>query len=321
MVITLKKLLKNYSDYIKNQEAHYNLSSVFSKNGKIIFNPKNSGDLQLIFEINRDSSTDRHYYASTALQLNDGSKFTINRIELENFDSTSVKIAMPFSIDDVIISNRAYYSPIEIKHNVIIDFQEKALTYLLGNGVIVGGTYNEPLSYKELKSIFKILFFDDWVEPKLILRSEINTEKFETTSYKHSYNENDEFVGNSINLAQNKIDSLIEHLKNLIVDPYNNKKLKQEKVLEIREVLFWTLESLISEDVLGFSSDVNTDLNEETNPIYSGIYLSKFLYMMDSSRKTDYLKASLEELIEEGSLNETSSPTLFYIAKKVIPEN
>lgn len=321
MVITLKKLLKNYSDYIKNQEAHDNLSSVFSKNGKIIFNPKNSGDLQLIFEINRDSSTDRHYYASTALQLNDGSKFTINRIELENFDSTSVKIAMPFSIDDVIISNRAYYSPIEIKHNVIIDFQEKALTYLLGNGVIVGGTYNEPLSYKELKSIFKILFFDDWVEPKLILRSEINTEKFETTSYKHSYNENDEFVGNSINLAQNKIDSLIEHLKNLIIDPYNNKKLKQEKVLEVREVLLWTLESLISEDVLGFSSDVNTDLNEETNPIYSGIYLSKFLYMMDSSRKTDYLKASLDELIEEGSLNETSSPTLFYIGKKVIPEN
>ena len=321
MVITLKKLLTNYSDYTKNQEEHYKLSSVFSKNGKIIFNPKNSGDLQLIFEINKDSYTERYYYASTALQLNDGSKFTINRIELENFNSTSVKIAMPFSIDDVIISNRAYYSPIEIKHNVIIDFQEKALTYLLGNGVIVGGTYNEPLSYKELKSIFKILFFDDWVEPKLILRSEINTEKFETTSYKHRYNENDEFVENSINLAQNKIDSLIEYLKNLIVDPYNNKKLKQEKVLEVREVLLWTLESLISEDVLGFSSYVNTDLNEETNPIYSGIYLSKFLYMMDSSRKTDYLKASFEELIEEGSLNETSSPTLFYIAKKVIPEN
>lgn len=321
MVITLKKLLTNYSDYTKNQEEHYKLSSVFSKNGKIIFNPKNSGDLQLIFEINKDSYTERYYYASTALQLNDGSKFTINRIELENFNSTSVKIAMPFSIDDVIISNRAYYFPIEIKHNVIIDFQEKALTYLLGNGVIVGGTYNEPLSYKELKSIFKILFFDDWVEPKLILRSEINTEKFETTSYKHRYNENDEFVGNSINLAQNKIDSLIEYLKNLIVDPYNNKKLKQEKVLEVREVLLWTLESLISEDVLGFSSYVNTDLNEETNPIYSGIYLSKFLYMMDSSRKTDYLKASFEELIEEGSLNETSSPTLFYIAKKVIPEN
>ena len=321
MVITLKKLLTNYSDYIKNQNEHYKLSSVFSKNGKIIFNPENSGDLQLIFEINKDSYADRHYYASTALQLNDGSKFTINRIKLENFNSTSVKIAMPFSIDDVIISNRAYYSPIEIKHNVIIDFQEKALTYLLGNGAIVGGTYNKPLSYKELKSIFKILFFDDWVEPKLILRSEINTEKFETTSYKHSYNKNDEFVGNSINLAQNKIDSLIEHLKNLIVDPYNNKKLKQEKALEVREVLFWTLESLISEDVLGFSSDVNTDLNEETNPIYSGIYLSKFLYMMDSSRKTDYLKASLEELIEEGSLNETSSPTLFYIVKKLIPEN
>jgi hypothetical protein len=320
MVITLKKLLTNYFDYTKNQNEHYKLSSVFSKNGKIIFNPENSGDLQLIFEINKDSYADRHY-ASTALQLNDGSKFTINRIELENFNSTSVKIAMPFSIDDVIISNRAYYSPIEIKHNVIIDFQEKALTYLFGNGAIVGGTYNKPLSYKELKSIFKILFFDDWVEPKLILRSEINTEKFETTSYKHSYNGNDEFVGNSINLAQNKIDSLIEHLKNLIVDPYNNKKLKQEKVLEVREILFWTLESLISEDVLGFSSDVNTDLNEETNPIYSGIYLSKFLYMMDSSRKTDYLKASLEELIEEGSLNETSSPTLFYIAKKVIPEN
>ena len=173
MVITLKKLLTNYFDYTKNQNEHYKLSSVFSKNGKIIFNPENSGDLQLIFEINKDSYADRHY-ASTALQLNDGSKFTINRIELENFNSTSVKIAMPFSID--------------IKHNVIIDFQEKALTYLFENGAIVGGTYNKPLSYKELKSIFKILFFDDWVEPKLILRSEINTEKFETTSYKHSYN-------------------------------------------------------------------------------------------------------------------------------------
>lgn len=312
MVITLKKLLTNYSDYTKNQEAHYQLSSVFSKNGKIIFNPKNSGDLKLIFEISKDYTV-RHYYASTALQLNDGSKFTINKIALEEFNSTSVKIEMPFSIDDVIISNRAYYSPIEIKHNVIIDFQEKDLTYLLGNG---GGYYNSHLSYKNLKSIFKILFFDDWVEPKLILRSEINTEKFETTSYKHSYNENDEFVGNSINLAQNKIDSLIDNLKNLIVDPYNNKKLKQEKVREVREVLLWTLESLISEDVLGFSSDVNTDLNEETNPIYSGIYLSKFLYMMDSSRKTDYLKDSIEELIEEGSLSENSTPTLFFIANK-----
>lgn len=316
MVITLKKLLTNYSDYTKNQNEHYKLSSVFSKNGKIIFNPENSGDLQLIFEINKDSYTDGHYYASTALQLNDGSKFTINRIELENFNSTSVKIAMPFSIDDVIISNRAYYSPIEIKHNVIIDFQEKVLTYLLGNGAIVGGTYNKPLSYKELKSIFKILFFDDWVEPKLILRSEINTEKFETTNYKHSYNENHEFVGNNIDLAKNKIDSLIKHLKDLIVDPYNNKKLKQEKVIEVREVLLWTLESLISEDVLGFSSNVNTDLNEETNPIYSGIYLSEFLYMMDSSRKTDYLKVSLDELIQEGSLSENSTPTLFFIANK-----
>lgn len=237
MVITLKKLLTNYSDYTKNQEAHYQLSSVFSKNGKIIFNPKNSGDLKLIFEISKDYTV-RHYYASTALQLNDGSKFTINKIALEEFNSTSVKIEMPFSIDDVIISNRAYYSPIEIKHNVIIDFQEKALTYLLGNG---GGYYKSHLSYKNLKSIFKILFFDDWVEPKLILRSEINTEKFETTSYKHSYNENDEFVGNSINLAQNKIDSLIDNLKNLIVDPYNNKKLKQEKVREVREVLLLSL--------------------------------------------------------------------------------
>lgn len=316
MVITLKKLLKNYSSYIKNQEAHYKLSSVFSKNGKIIFNPKNSGDLKLIFEINKDYYSDRHYYASTSLQLNDGSKFTINRLALENFNSTSVKIEMPFSIDDVIISNKAYYSPIEIKRNVIIDFQEKALTYLSGKETIVGGYYNKPISYKDLKSIFKILFFDDWVEPKLILRSEINTEKFETTSYKHSYNENDEFVGNSINLAQNKIDSLIDNLKNLIIDPYNNKKLKQEKVREVREVLLWTLESLISEDVLGFSSNVNTNLNEETNPIYSGIYLSKFLYMMDSSRKTDYLKASLEELIEEGSLSENSTPTLFFIANK-----
>lgn len=316
MVITLKKLLTNYSHYTKNEEAHSKLSSVFSKNGKIIFNPKNSGDLKLIFEISKDYYTDRHYYASTALQLNDGSKFTINRIALENLNSTSVKIEMPFSIDDVFISNKAYYSPIGIKHNVIIDFQEKALTYLLGNGFIVGGYYNKSISHKELKSIFKILFFDDWVEPKLILRSEINTEKFETASYKHSYNENDEFVGNSINLAQNKIDSLIDHLKNLIVDPYNSKKLKQEKVREVREVLLWTLESLISEDVLGFSSDVNTDLNEETNSIYSGIYLSKFLYMMDSSRKTDYLKASLEELIEEGSLSEKSTPTLFFIANK-----
>lgn len=315
MVITLKKLLTNYFDYTKNQNEHYKLSSVFSKNGKIIFNPENSGDLQLIFEINKDSYADRHY-ASTALQLNDGSKFTINRIELENFNSTSVKIAMPFSIDDVIISNRAYYSPIEIKHNVIIDFQEKALTYLFGNGAIVGGTYNKPLSYKELKSIFKILFFDDWVEPKLILRSEINTEKFETTNYKHSYNENHEFVGNNIDLAKNKIDSLIKHFKDLIVDPFNNKKLKQEKALEVREVLLWTLESLISEDVLGFSSNVNTDLNEETNPIYSGIYLSEFLYMMDSSRKTDYLKVSLDELIQEGSLSENSTPTLFFIANK-----
>ena len=293
------------------------MSSVFSKNGKIIFNPKNSGDLQLIFEINKDPYTDRHYYASTALQLNDGSKFTINRLALENFNSTSVKIAIPFSIDDVIISNKAYYSPIEIKQNVILDFQEKALTYLLGNGVIVKEYNNKPpLSHKDLKSIFKILFFDDWVEPKLILRSEINTEKFETTNYKHSYNENHEFVGNNIDLAKNKIDSLIKHLKDLIVDLYNNKKLKQEKVLEVREVLLWTLESLISEDVLGFSSNVNTDLNEETNPIYSGIYLSEFLYMMDSSRKTDYLKVSLDELIQEGSLSEHSTPTLFFIANK-----
>ena len=98
MVITLKKLLTNYSDYTKNQEERYKLSSVFSKNGKIIFNPKNSGDLQLIFEINKDPYTDRHYYASTALQLNDGSKFTINRLALENFNSTSVKIAMPLSV-------------------------------------------------------------------------------------------------------------------------------------------------------------------------------------------------------------------------------
>lgn len=317
MVITLKKLLTNYSDYTKNQEERYKLSSVFSKNGKIIFNPKNSGDLQLIFEINKDPYTDRHYYASTALQLNDGSKFTINRLALENFNSTSVKIAIPFSIDDVIISNKAYYSPIEIKQNVILDFQEKALTYLLGNGVIVKEYNNKPpLSHKDLKSIFKILFFDDWVEPKLILRSEINTEKFETTNYKHSYNENHEFVGNNIDLAKNKIDSLIKHLKDLIVDPYNNKKLKQEKVLEVREVLLWTLESLISEDVLGFSSNVDTELNEETNPIYSGIYLSEFLYMMDSSRKTDYLKVSLDELIQEESLSENSTPTLFFIANK-----
>lgn len=85
MVITLKKLLTNYSDYTKNQEAHYQLSSVFSKNGKIIFNPKNSGDLKLIFEISKDYTV-RHYYASTALQLNDGSKFTINKIALEEFN-------------------------------------------------------------------------------------------------------------------------------------------------------------------------------------------------------------------------------------------
>ena len=310
-MITLKTLLKNYYKLV-NQEELGILSSFIAKNGTTIFKPENNSDLKLRFKIN---SEDGQVFASKSLILYDGSELIIKKIPLSSNDIKKTTVSIPISMDNIIISNSSPTNPITIEAEIIFNFQEKVLTHLIKNGFIIEDFENSLLSYSDLKKVFEIIFFNKLLEPKLVLRSVMNTEKFETINYEYYFTDKDDKEGVPILLSQYQITDIIG---NLIGTSKRTSDLKE--AIEKRELLCWTFEALITEDVMGFSTEVLKDSGLETNPDHSNKFISDFLSMIDPSKEKDSRYLGMENLIEEGSLNETSSPILLYIAKKFISQ-
>lgn len=310
-MITLKTLLKNYYQLVNEAELGF-LSSALARNGKTIFKLENTSDLKLRFKIN---SEDGHFFASTSLGLPDGSELAIKTVSLFSKDIKETTISIPVPMDNIIVSISSQTNPITMEEEIIFNFQEKVLYHLMKNGFIVKDFEKSLLSYRDIKKVFNIIFLNSWIEPKLLLRSVIDTEKFETANYEYYFTEGTR-EGVSISTPLYQIEYAINNLRGSSRKDSDVKEAKKK-----RELMFWTIEALISEDAMGFSTEVlkDSDLNE--NPNHSNKFMSEFLSMVDPSKKDDYRYLGLKNLIEEGSLNETSSPTLFYIAKKFIPEN
>lgn len=311
-MITLKTILKNYYQLVNEDELGF-LSSVLAKNGKTIFKLEDTSDLKLKFEI---TSEDGKGLVSTSLILPDESELTIKKATLFSNNIKKTSVSIPISMDNIVISVLSKTNPITIQKEIIFNFQEKVLYHLIKNDFIVEDFEKSLLSYSDIKKIFEIIFLNSWLEPKLLLRSVINTEKFETTNYEYYFSLEGTREGKSIVSPLYQIEYTINNLRG------SSKKTSDLKeAIEKRELMFWTLEALITEDVMGFSTEVFKGLGLEENPVHSNKFIIEVLSMVDPDNKNDYRYLGLENLIEEGSLNETSSPTLLHIAKKFISQN
>lgn len=311
-MITLKTILKNYYQLVNEDELGF-LSSVLAKNGKTIFKLGDTSDLKLKFEI---TSEDGKGLVSTSLILPDESELTIKKGTLFSNNIKKTSVSIPISMDNIVISVLSKTNPITIQKEIIFNFQEKVLYHLIKNDFIVEDFEKSLLSYSDIKKIFEIIFLNSWLEPKLLLRSVINTEKFETTNYEYYFSLEGTREGKSIVSPLYQIEYTINNLRG------SSKKTSDLKeAIEKRELMFWTLEALITEDVMGFSTEVFKGSGLEENPVHSNKFIIEVLSMVDPDNKNDYRYLGLENLIEEGSLNETSSPTLLHIAKKFISQN
>lgn len=311
-MITLKTILKNYYQLVNEDELGF-LSSVLAKNGKTIFKLGDTSDLKLKFEI---TSEDGKGLVSTSLILPDESELTIKKGTLFSNNIKKTSVSIPISMDNIVISVLSKTNPITIQKEIIFNFQEKVLYHLIKNDFIVEDFEKSLLSYSDIKKIFEIIFLNSWLEPKLLLRSVINTEKFETTNYEYYFSLEGTREGKSIVSPLYQIEYTINNLRG------SSKKTSDLKeAIEKRELMFWTLEALITEDVMGFSTEVFKGSGLEETPVHSNKFIIEVLSMVDPDNKNDYRYLGLENLIEEGSLNETSSPTLLHIAKKFISQN
>lgn len=311
-MITLKTILKNYYQLINEDELGF-LSSVLSKNGKRIFKLEDTSDLKLRFKI---TSEDGKGLVSTSLILPDKSELIIKQATLSSNNIKKTSVSIPISMDNIVISVSSKINPITIQKEIIFNFQEKVLYHLIKNDFIVEDFEKSLLSYSDIKKVFEIIFLDSWVEPKLLLRSVINTEKFEMTNYEYYFSLEGIREGKSIVSPLYQIEYAINNLRSS-----SRETSDLDEAIEKRELIFWTLEALITEDVMGFSTEVFKGSGLEENPGHSNKFIIEFLSMVDPNHKNDYRYLGLETLIEEGSLNENSSPTLLHIAKKFVSQN